>query len=168
MPSPTYNALGVFGRLDPVQEAGLVALQKKYHELPKESEAYGVFPHLTLSVSYKVPVDNLTTYTELLKQLRLLLPLVIKVSGVRVVNGGDIALAFDITQTKRVREMTSSLLPKSVIKTDYFTVVREMPRRHHDDVVQALADTKTLVFTNFNLCANLVNDAHIIHSSVEL
>lgn len=164
----TFNALGIFGRLDATQEAYFLSLQKKYHPLAEDSEALGVFPHLTLVASYKVPDANLQLYIELLKRLQAQLPLKIRVSGIRVVDRQNIALSFDTSQTQSIRELAQSVLPKHVIETNYFTVLREVPEELQQRRVDSLENVKSLTFTGFDLCDNRVDEEHTLYSSSEL
>lgn len=167
MSSQIFNALGIFGRLDSSQEAYFLSLQKKYHQLPEGSEAFGVFPHLTLVASYRVPDVNLPLYVELLKDLYAQLPLSISISGVRVVDGRDVALSFNASQTRPIRELAEGTLPRQVIETDYFTAMREVPVELQQRVVDSLESMKSLTFTDFDLCDSRVDEEHILYSSSE-
>lgn len=157
----TFNALGIFGRLSSEQEAYFLSLQRKYAPLNQASDAFGVFPHLTVVVGYKVPSSNLESYTEVLEKLTVCLPLTLDVTGVRVVDQ-SIALSFDVDQTKQIRKLAGSSLPDQVITTDYFTVVREAPKASHKELVRILSNIQSLTFTDFKLCADQVDDVHIL------
>lgn len=160
-----FNALGIFGRLDAAQEAHFLALQERYHPLAENSEAFGVFPHLTLVASYKVPSANLPLYMELLERLYAQLPLGIRVTAIRIIDKRNIALSFDANQTQSIRELAENALPKQVIETDYFIVMREIPEELQQRAVDSLEDMKLLTFTDFDLCDSKVDEEHVLYSS---
>lgn len=167
MSSNIINALGIFGRLEPLQEAYFKNLQQEYYNLDKSSGIVSVFPHLTLVASYEVSEDKLSLYLGLLKKLKAQLPLTISIGGTKIVDGRNVALTFDVSQTRVIRELATSLLPQQVIVTNYFTVMREVPEKLQPAVVKSLSKTKSLTLADFKLCANQVDDAHILHSSSE-
>jgi hypothetical protein len=116
---------------------------------------------------FEVPAAKLSIYAELLKKLQEQLPVTVTTNGVQTVNGHDIALSFDNAQTLKLRELASSKLPQQVVETGYFTVVREVHEKFHRELLAELQDVNSLTFTDFTLCANRVDDSHVLHTSSE-
>jgi hypothetical protein len=164
MAAHTFNALGIFGRLSAEQEVYFLSLQAKYAPLSKTSEAFGVFPHLTVVAGFNVPDSGLEVYTEVLEKLTACIPLVFNIAGVQVIDQ-NIALSFDIDQTQQARKLAASLPPDQVIATDYFTVVREVPKTSREELLGILSGIRSLTITDFKLCADRVDNAHILQAS---
>ena len=167
MSTEFFNALGIFGRLEAMQEAYFASLQQKHYELPQNSEALNTIPHLSLVVSYKVSHDDVAPYVSLLKQLRTRLPLTVRINGTRIVNGHNIAVTFSIDQTEAVRALAGSMHLQEIIETDYLIVMREAPEAAQHSILEALKSTKTLTISDFMLCADRIDSTHILHSSSE-
>jgi len=137
--SSTFNALGIFGRLEPSQEQYFRHIQNKHYLLPEDADEFGVFPHLTVAVA-----------------------------GTKVIDGQDIAFTFDINQTLKIRNIAAEIFPHGAIITDYCIIMRHAPRHTHNQIIRELADIKELSFTDFKLCANRVDESGILYSSLNI
>jgi hypothetical protein len=165
--SNTINTLGIFGRLEPDQEKYFKVIQDKLGEIPENHEANGIFNHLSLVIDNNVPVNNLPTYLDLLRELRLFLPLTIDVSRVIIKDDKHLALSFDPDITKPLRSLASKFIPDHIIETYYTKVVWFVPQKNIEPAIKILEKTNQLVFTDFKLCANRQDDAHTIYSSLK-
>jgi len=163
--SPTINALGIFGRLDPPQQKYFDSLEDKFSSFPQGDESIGIFNHLSLVIEKNVFVGKLQKYIDLLKELKSYLPFKINVSGVIIKDEKHLALSFDIKQTEKIREIASRLIPEGVVTTYYTKVVWHVPKEKQAEVITILKEVKIMTFYDFVLCANREDEKSIIYSS---
>lgn len=163
--SNTINALGIFGRLKPQQENYFHKLEEKYSKRPQSDEANGIFNHLSLVINNNVPVGKISNYIDLLRELKKYLPFRIETSNVIIKDKKHLALSFDTTQTKQIRDLANKFLKKGIITTHYTKVVWFVPQENQAEVVKKLKKVKEMVFYDFILVANKQNDENTIYSS---
>lgn len=165
--SNTFNALGIFGRLEPKQEDYFLKLSRKYSRYPKGDKAIGIFNHLSLVVNTNVEVGQLSLYLDLLKKLEPFLPFKLLITEPIVIDDKHIALSFDIKQTKKIRELAKKITPGNIVETYYTKVVWYVPKNKQQAVMDILKNTKEMVFYDFKLCANRQDDKSTIYSSLK-
>jgi hypothetical protein len=163
--SNTINALGIFGRLEPAQEELFHSLEAKYSKRPENDDANGIFSHLSLVINNNVTVGNISSYIDLLKELKLYLPLKIKTSDVIIKDEKHLALSFDTTQTQQIRDLACKFFQKGVVTTYYTKVVWFVPKEKQKEAIKELKNIKEMVFYDFILVANRQNDENTIYSS---
>ncbi|MFH1601405.1 MAG: hypothetical protein ABIB61_00415 [Candidatus Shapirobacteria bacterium] len=163
--SNTINALGIFGRLKPEQEKYFAKLESKFSKRPKNSDANGIFNHLSLVINNDVPVGEMPNYLDLLRELKPYLPFKIKTSGVTVKDEKHLALSFDLKQTEKIRKLASHFFSKGVIATYYTKVVWFVSKENQEKAMKELEKVKKMVFFDFILVANRQNNQNTIYSS---
>lgn len=163
--SNTINALGIFGRLSPKDEKYFQELENKYSKFPNGEKSKDFFNHLSLVINNNLVVSEVANYIDLLKALKPYLPLKIRVKSVILIDERHLALSFDITQTKEIRELAAKFIPKGIIETHYTKVVWDVPKENQEKVKKELEKIKEMIFYDFKLIANKQNDANTVYSS---
>lgn len=163
--SNTINALGIFGRMTSELEHYFGDLSKQFSQYPKDDDAISIFNHLSLVIGRDVLVGELSSYIDLLRDLKPHLPFKLKTNGVIVKDEKHLALSFDTEQTKQIRDLAIKNFPKFVVTTYYTKVVWYVPRKKQHKVKDALRTVKEMVFDDFILVANRQDDANTIYSS---
>ncbi|MBI2010302.1 MAG: hypothetical protein HYS86_03975 [Candidatus Chisholmbacteria bacterium] len=164
--SNTINALGIFGRLESGQEKYFKALEDKYSQISQDSEAVGIFSHLSLVIEREVPVGKLSRYLDLLRELRPFLPFKLETNGVIIKDSQHLALSFDTIQTQPIREVAKKFIPEGVVTTHYTKIVWFVPKQNQEKAIKELKKTKEMIFYDFKLVANRQDDANTIYSSM--
>lgn len=163
--SNTINALGVFGIIKPEQEEYFHSLEAKYSQKPKNGDTNGFFNHLSIVINRDVPVGKLSSYIDLLRELKQFLPSNVEVSDVTAIDGSHLALSFDIQQTQALRELASKFIGEGVVTTHYIKVVWFVPKEKQEEAIKDLKTVNKITFYDFILAANIQNDENTIYSS---
>lgn len=163
--SNTINALGIFGRLDPAQEAFFSELELKYGISPNKDKTDKVFNHLSLVINNDVPVGEMPKYLDLLRELKAYLPLRLETSGVIVRDEMHLALTFNTWQTQQVRDLAGKFFNRGIITTYFTKVMWFIPDENKEAAVKELKDISEMVFYDFILTANKQNDENTIYTS---
>lgn len=163
--SNTINALGIFGRLDPIQEKYFQEISDEYSQFPKGDDSVGIFNHLSLVINNSVPIGKVSDYLDLLKKLKQYLPLKIKTSDVIVIDDKHVALSFDISQTQVIRDLASRFFSEGIINTNYTKVVWSVSKENQAKVIEKLKEIKEMIFYDFKLVANRQDEANTLYSS---
>lgn len=163
--SNTINALGIFGRLEPKQEQYFKELEEKYSQRPENDDSNGIFNHLSLVINNNVPAGEMPKYIDLLRELKPFLPFKIKTSGVVVRDEQHLALSFDNSQTKEIRDLAGKFFNRGIVETFFTKVVWFVPKEKQEEAIAGLEKVPEIVFSDFTLVANRQNDENMIYSS---
>lgn len=163
--SNTINALGIFGRLDPQQEKLFKTLEEKFSQRPEESDSNDIFNHLSLVINNDVRAGDIPKYLDLLRELKPFLPFVLKTSDVIVRDQQHLALSFDSSQTKQIRDLADKFIGQGIIETFFTKVAWFVPEKNQKEAINELKEINEMIFYDFILVANKQNDENTIYSS---
>lgn len=170
--SSKINALGIFGRLVKEQELYFDKLEQIYSKKPDPSFGYDIFRHLTLTFFHNATVSEIGEELDLLKDLKMFLPLKLKankafVKGEVTMPGKEhIAIEFGLDQTKKLVDFVKKRAgDQNTVATWYTKVVWFVPKENQQAVINELSMFQELVFADFYLVANKQNDENTIYTT---
>lgn len=168
--SNTIKVLGIFGRLSPETEATFDKLEGRYSK-KSAADTYDIFRHLTITFIPNATVREINSQLDLLHDLKLFLPLKIRIKDFFVKDeesmpgAQHIAIEFNLSETKELVDFVQKKAGDTAVATWYIKAVWFVPKENQQTVINELSSITELEFTDFYLCSNKQDEANTIYKT---